>query len=158
MLLRVNSEDIAFIRACVAEHFGGEPIVSLGQAYRMDELQFAFARRDGEPVAFAGYRWDGEDCELVVLVSGAPGAGYGGEVVDQVLRQAKARGCRRVWLVATNDNLHAIGWYQRRGFEMVRVHRRSIERERLLKPNLPQLGLNGIPLRDEIEFEYRLTP
>jgi len=29
---------------------------------------------------------------------------------------------RRVFLITTNDNLHALDFYQRRGFELVAVH------------------------------------
>ena len=62
-------------------------------------------------------------------------------------------GCRRVWLVTSNDNLPALRFYQRRGYELVAVHRRSLEEARRLKPEIPSTGLYGIPLRDEIELE-----
>jgi hypothetical protein len=36
------------------------------------------------------------------------------------------------------------------------VHPRAIEISRKLKPEIPLTGNEGIPIRDEIEFEKRL--
>jgi hypothetical protein len=47
-------------------------------------------------------------------------------------------------------------WYQKRGFELVAVHRRAVERARLIKPEIPLFGDDGIPIRDEIELELLL--
>lgn len=152
----MTDSDRDFVLACVRRHFGGEPIVSLGRAYTLEELEFAFAREGGSPAAFAAHRFDDGQCEIVALVSANEGKGHGWKVVSEVLEKARSKGCRRVWLVATNDNLEAIGWYQRRGFRMVQVHRNSMDRERAMKPQIPLIGLHGIPLRDEIEFEYDL--
>jgi hypothetical protein len=45
---------------------------------------------------------------------------------------------------------------QRRGFSITAVHRDALERSRELKPEIPLLGIDGIPLRDEIVLEMRL--
>lgn len=156
MLPDMTETDRTFVLECVGRHFGGEPIVSLGRAYAIEELEFAFSREDDAPAAFAAHRIEGNECEIVALVSAVEGRGHGWNVVREVLDKARSKGCRRVWLVATNDNLEAIGWYQKRGFAMVQVHRDSMDRERTMKPQIPLIGLHGIPLRDEIEFEYVL--
>jgi hypothetical protein len=39
---------------------------------------------------------------------------------------------------------------------LVAVHENALEQSRRLKPEIPLMGLEGRPLRDEIEFEYRL--
>jgi hypothetical protein len=63
----------------------------------------------------------------------------------------------RAWLVTTNDNMRALRFYQRLGWELVAVHRGAVDRAReTLKPEIPRVGNDGIPLRDEIELEYRL--
>ena len=67
-----------------------------------------------------------------------------------------AAGCRRLWLITTNDNLAALRFYQRRGFELVAVHRRAVAAARRLKPEIPLVGAHGIPIRDEIELEMAL--
>jgi hypothetical protein len=35
------------------------------------------------------------------------------------------------------------------------LHRDELERSRKLKPEIPELGLDGIPIRDELELELR---
>ncbi|MCX7683479.1 MAG: GNAT family N-acetyltransferase [Anaerolineae bacterium] len=72
----------------------------------------------------------------------------------QAVRQAAIEaGCRRVWLVTTNDNLNALRCYQKRGCVLVAVHQNAVEEARKLKPTIPQTGYEGIPIRDEIELE-----
>jgi hypothetical protein len=52
--------------------------------------------------------------------------------------------------------MDAVRFYQKRGFRLVAVHRRALEETRRLKPSLPETGIDGIPLRDEIELEILL--
>ena len=73
------------------------------------------------------------------------------------MRLAKKAGCSRIWLITTNDNLHALGFYQRRGFVIKAVHPNALDRSRELKPSIPLISENGIPLRDEIELEMSLA-
>jgi hypothetical protein len=60
-------------------------------------------------------------------------------------------------LITTNDNLHALGFYQKRGFRLVAVHSNALAASRKIKPSIPDFGMHGIPLRDEIELEILLT-
>jgi hypothetical protein len=43
-----------------------------------------------------------------------------------------------------------------RDFHLVAVYPNALERSRQLKPEIPMLGLDGTPLRDEIELEIML--
>ena len=76
--------------------------------------------------------------------------------IEAVKRVAGDAGCHRLWLVTTNDNLPALGFYQKRGFRLVAVHPEAVEASRRLKPEIPRLGREGIPLRDELELEMTL--
>jgi ribosomal protein S18 acetylase RimI-like enzyme len=67
-------------------------------------------------------------------------------------------GCRRVWLITTNDNLEALGFYQKRGFVLAALHRNAMAETRRFKPNIPLIGMGGIPLRDELELERKIAP
>ena len=67
----------------------------------------------------------------------------------------KAR-CRRLWLLTANDNLSALRFYQKWGLHIVAVYPNALEKSRRLKPEIPLLGREGIPLRDEIELEMTL--
>ena len=74
-------------------------------------------------------------------------------MLDAVREIAGDAGCRRLWLITTNDNLPALGFYQKRGWRLVALHRDALDESRRLKPEIPLLGIDGIPLRDEIELE-----
>ena len=47
-------------------------------------------------------------------------------------------------------------FYQKRGFHLVAVHQNALDYSRTLKPEIPLIGMDGIPLRDEIELEIVL--
>ena len=84
------------------------------------------------------------------------GQGIGSALIETVIKEAKARQCHRMFLITTNDNLHALGFYQKRGFSLVAIYRHAIDETRKIKPTISWIGENGIPLRDEIEFELLL--
>lgn len=84
--------------------------------------------------------------------------GIGSALVEVVKRAAVSSGCRRLWLITTNDNMKALKYYQKRGFLLVAVHRNALEQARKLKPQIAVIGIDGIPLRDEIELEMPLQP
>jgi len=95
-------------------------------------------------------------CEIISLDSLKEGGGTGSALVDAVAAEATRRGSARLFLSTTNDNLRALGFYQRRGFELTAVRRGAVTEARRRKPAIPLIGDNDIPLRDEIELELRL--
>ena len=101
------------------------------------------------------YRIDREGCEIMTLDSLFPGRGIGGALIEAVKDIAERKGCRRLWLVTTNDNLHALRFYQRKGFTLAALRTNVMEETRKRKP-VPLLGFDGIPIRDEIELEMML--
>lgn len=77
-------------------------------------------------------------------------------MLDFTLNYFKNLYLDRIWLITSNDNCHAIRFYQKRGWKMVNIHFNAIEEARLLKPQIPMFGYDGIPILHEIEFEYSL--
>lgn len=102
---------------------------------------------DLRPVAHADAAW---------LDALRPGPGVGRVLFDAVTGAARARGCRRLWLVTTNDNTRALRFYQRRGLDLVALHRDAATAARAVKPTLPEYGEDGIAVRHELELELRL--
>jgi ribosomal protein S18 acetylase RimI-like enzyme len=134
----------------------GEGVVSRGRLLDATALPGFVAEEDGEPAGLLTYRIDGGDCEVVTINAFPKGAGAGTALIEAVAAAARDAGCRRVWLITTNDNLRALRFYQRRGFRLAALHRDALDRSRELKPSIPEIGLDGIPLRDELELELRL--
>jgi ribosomal protein S18 acetylase RimI-like enzyme len=140
----------------LAEHWGSTRLVSRGRLYDGSALDGFVAIDEGAPVGLATYRIEGDECELTTLNSEAEGRGVGSALIDSVKKRAAEAGCRRLWLITTNDNVKAVGFYQKRGFSLVALHREAIECSRKLKPEIPEIGLEGIPIRDELELEVLL--
>jgi len=102
------------------------------------------------------YHVDGRECEIVTINSLEEGVGVGSALLTAVKDKAKSLGCRRLWLITTNDNLNALRFYQKRGLHIAAVYPGAMERSRRLKPSIPLVGKDGIPLRDELELELSL--
>ncbi len=110
----------------------------------------------GKPVGLITYQIIDQECEIITLDSFCEGLGIGSALIDTVLQVAVQTGCYRLWLITTNDNLSALRFYQKRGFHLAALHPNAIEHSRKLKPQIPQIGHDGIPIRDEIELEMLL--
>jgi GNAT superfamily N-acetyltransferase len=153
----LSKHDRAWVERLLEEHWGSSVVVSCGVAHRPGALPGFVAVQGDEPVGLITYQIQGDECEIVSLNSLVEGMGVGSALIEAVEEAALAAGCRRLWLVTTNDNTHALRFYQRRGFVLVAVHRNALDRSRELKPEIPMIGMDGIPLRDEIELEMMLN-
>ncbi len=155
-LREITAGDQDWVRRFIAVQWGAEYVVAHEAVYYPHALPGFVALQDGEVAGLVTYRIDGASCEIVSLDSLRPGQGIGTELVEAVKAAARRAGCRRVWLITTNDNLNALGFYQKRGFRIAAVNRNAVEEARKLKP-IPRLGENGIPIMDEIVMELELT-
>lgn len=145
-----------WVRRTLEELWSDGIVVSRGTVHEPSRLRGFVAEEDGKPVGLLTYRIDNGECEVVTIDAFPEGAGAGTAMLEAVAAVAREAGCRRVWLITTNDNLRALRFYQRRGFHLVAVHRDALARSRELKPSIPEIGLDGIPLRDELELELTL--
>ena len=153
----LTQKDRAWVAQFLDKHWGSTSVVSRGQSYYAHLLPgFVAETPDGEHIGMATYRVDGADCELMTLDSVEETQGVGSALLDAVKEAAREEGCKRLWLVTTNDNLHALQFYQKREFQLVAVHRGAIAEARRIKPQIALIGKNGIPIRDEIELECPL--
>jgi ribosomal protein S18 acetylase RimI-like enzyme len=152
----LSEGDRGWVRSLLRERWGDARVVSRGRVHQADQLPGFVAMRGNTPVGLATYCVEGDACEITSLDSLIEGAGIGSALIGAVKEAASIAGCRRLWLITTNDNTHALRFYQRRGFVLAALHRNALEESRRLKPEIPLLGMDGIPLRDEIELEMVL--
>lgn len=128
-----------------------------GELVRPTDHPMLLAERDGAPAALLTYVVDGEACEVLTLHALERRTGVGTALIEAVADVARAAGCRRLWLLTTNDNVEALRFYQRRGFRLAVLRPGAVdEARRTLKPSIPEVGEFGIPIRDEIELERSL--
>ena len=155
-LRRLTENDLPRLRQFWKENWGDEFVVAHGVIYHPDTLDGFVALDDDEWIGEITYYFSGNDCEIVSLDSLREGQGIGTMLIEKAIEEAREKGCKRIFLITTNDNLNALGFYQKRGFELVAVHRGAVNESRKIKPSIPLIGNDGIPLRDEIELEMLL--
>jgi len=153
----ITDQDKEWIIQALTRRWGSHLVVSRGKPHDASQMPGFIAYYNGEPVGIATYHIDGLDCELITLDSWLEKSGVGSQLVEAVKGKAIMVGCHRLWLITTNDNLEALSFYQKRGFHLVAVHPNALAESRKLKPSIPTVGMNGIPLRDEIELQILLV-
>jgi GNAT superfamily N-acetyltransferase len=115
------------------------------------------AWKSGARAGLATYRLEDEECELLTLDCEVENVGAGTVLIDAVKESARSAGCHSLWLITTNDNTHALRFYQRRGFTIREVRPGAVDLEReTIKPEISPIGNDGIPIRDEIELVIEL--
>jgi GNAT superfamily N-acetyltransferase len=115
----------------------------------LDHPAFIAERDDGSLAGVLTYVVDGDSCEILTLHAAEQWTGVGTALIAAVERKA-----RRLWLLTTNDNVDALRFYQRRGFRLAELRAGAVdESRRRVKPEIPETGEYGIPIRDELILE-----
>jgi GNAT superfamily N-acetyltransferase len=138
--------------------WGATVVVSRGRMLDAARLPALVCVLDGEVAGLATYDVRGDECELVSIDAFVPRRGVGTALLEAVAAEARRASCRRLWLITTNDNIDALRFYQRRGMRLVAVHPGAVDESRRLKPSISEVGMYGIPIRDELELELLLGP
>jgi ribosomal protein S18 acetylase RimI-like enzyme len=168
----LTDDDREWMAQFIRVRWGSSTVVAHGNVYHPHTLPGFVAHiagdnagstsseeTNGDDVVGLLTYWVADDqLEIVTIDSLYAGRGIGTALIEAAKQEAQKQDCRRVWLTTTNDNTNALRFYQKRGFTLVAVHRNAVERSRTLKPEIPLVGQDGIPLRDEIELEYWLPP
>jgi len=152
----ISEHDQVWIETLLREHWGSTIQVSRGRLHDASRLPGYVAVYNQERAGLITYRVEGDACEIVTINSLVEGQGIGTALVQAVCEAAVEAGCKRLWLITTNDNITALRFWQKRGFSLVQVYRNAIAHSRRLKPEIPLTGEHGIPIRDEIELEITL--
>ena len=158
MIIRpVTPEDREWVADTIGTAFGSVRLFSNEHLIEDASLLDGFAAEiDGRPIGCALVNEVDGDTELVALVTTYRGAGVGSALLEAVVERGKRDGWKRLWLVTTNDNTDAIRMYQRAGWDWTDFRRDAVTRARLIKPEIPELGNHGIPIRHEVHFEAPL--
>ena len=152
----VERGDRNWIVEFLEQQRGSTRVVSRGQIW-LAHLLPGFAAFSGEqPVGLVTWQAEGQDGEIMTINSLREGMGIGSGLLAAVSEAAVAQGCTTLRLVLTNDNLRALRFCQKRGFQLVALYPGSLEEARKLKPDIPLFGQEGIPLRDELVLQLPL--
>ena len=153
----LTPDDLPWVEE-IFRHWGADFIVSRGKKWYPNDLDGFYAvDANNNRVGLVTYHINDNQCEIVTLDAFKKYAGIGTALLAKVINTMKATGrVKRLWLITMNDNLDAQRFYYRKGWQLARVHRNAMDISRQIKPSIPEIGAHGIPLRDELEFEYLL--
>ena len=152
----LESHDQSWMRDFLVTYNHSLRVVSRGTLHHVPQLPGMIAIYNGIPSALLTYHLAHQEFEVVTLHAAVQGHGLGARLLAAARERARALGCYRLWLITTNDNEPAIRFYERQGMTLIAIHHNAIDESRKLKPEIPRFGLGGKPLRDEVEFEFRL--
>ena len=155
---RIEDKDRPAIAEFIEGHWHSKMVMSRGQRYYPHEQDGFIEWRGGKIVGLLTLRSNGESMELLTLNSTLEGQGIGSALMLMSFERAREQKLTSIWLTTTNDNLSAIGFYQRLGFRMVAVNVGAVDEARKVKPQIPEVGQNGIPIHDEILLELKIQP
>ena len=155
--MRLRAATTDEIREVWDDHWFGL-VVDLKTVYKPSDVEgLALVDNSDELVGLVAYHVDGPAGQIVTLDTIVRGRGFGRRLLEAVETKFHNLGLGRAWALMTNDNLRAAGLYLSRGYRLVRVHIDAVDRVREHKPQLPEKGYEGIPVRDLWEFE-RMGP
>ena len=154
--VKIDSENRQAVTDFISRQWLSTEMVLRGQVIDMTAVDGIAAFLEGQIVGLITWRPLGNALEILSLDSLLEGKGTGTRLVEKAVEFARKEGLGKVLVITTNDNLKAIGFYQKRGFDFARIYRNALDISRKIKPQIPMTGENGIPLKHEIEFEYIL--
>ncbi|PJO45120.1 GNAT family N-acetyltransferase [Lysinibacillus xylanilyticus] len=138
------------------EHWGSTEMVISSGIYDCSKLDgFAYVDDQNSILGLVTFIIRVEECEIISLDSIVEGKGIGSLLVQAVERKVFEQGCTMITFITTNDNLHALKFYQKRGYHLVEIIQNAVEQARAYKPEIPLIGNDGIPIRDEIRLAKR---
>ena len=152
----IEDEDRNKISELVREFWADEIIVVHGKVFQTRSLPGFLAIKDDEIIGSIHYQIRGEEGEIITLASIKQGMGIGSALVAEVEKVARKSHCKVLSVTTTNDNLRALGFYQRRGFHLAALFPGQVDQSRRLKPTIPKIGDGNIAIRDELRLEKLL--
>lgn len=127
-----------------------------GQIIDGTKLDGFLLEEENKIIGLITYTFFGDICEIVSIDSKKENIGIGTNLLNEVEKAAMINNCKKIRLITTNDNLRALQFYQKRGYCITRIYPNAMDEVRKIKPDVPLIGENGIPLNDEIELEKNL--
>jgi ribosomal protein S18 acetylase RimI-like enzyme len=104
-----------WVRAELKRAWGSVYIARKGELLDASALKGFVASLTGADIGLVTVANRGLEYEVVSISTTLEGVGVGRALMKRAVDDARASGCRRIWLTTTNNNVRAIGFYQRFG-------------------------------------------
>ena len=153
---RITDKTRKLVNQFLIENWYSTDMSIKGEIIDGTKLDGFLLQEDNKIIGLVTYTFFGEICEIVTLDSKRENIGIGTALLKEIEKVAIDSNCKKMRLITTNDNLRALQFYQKRGYCLTKLYPDAMNKVRKIKPNVPLLGDNDIPLRDEIELEKKL--
>ncbi len=140
---RINSQNRNFINAFIKQHWYTTTMIIRGREIDMTKAEGFYFSEEKNIIGLITYIVYNGILEITSLDSLQENRGIGSKLVEAVIHEAKERKCQKIILITTNDNINAIKFYQKRGFDMANLFRNALDISRKLKPEIPLIGENS---------------
>ncbi|WP_323679745.1 GNAT family N-acetyltransferase [Exiguobacterium indicum] len=152
MIIQVIEEETrSQVKAFFTKQWGSSQMVTSTGVHDCSLLDGFYAKNDDhEIIGLITYHMTSQTCEIISLDSLEEGKGIGSQLMQVVEEKATQQQCDLLTLVTTNDNEHAIRFYQHRGYTVSKVIPNAVDLARKIKPEIPLYNEKGVPIKDEI--------
>ncbi len=153
---RISNETRDLVNQFFIDNWFSTDMSIRGEIIDGTKLDGFLLQEENTIIGLVTYTFFGDICEIVSLDSKRENIGIGSALLKEIEKIAIDNNCKKMRLITTNDNMRALQFYQKRGYCLTKLYPNAMEEVRKVKPNVPALGDNDIPLRDEIELEKQL--
>ncbi len=153
IIKKIKDKDKNQIVDIITKEWGSIFVISKGVKYNVSNLPGYLALLDNKIVGIITFFITKNNYEIITLNSFKKNKGIGTILIDKIKKNAKKNNINKINLITTNDNINAITFYQKQGFDIKSINLNSIIESRKLKPEIPETGNFGIPIKHEIVFE-----
>jgi GNAT superfamily N-acetyltransferase len=154
----IQDSDRPAVAEFIERHWHSRMVMSRGRCYYPHDHEGFIDWRDEQIAGLLTMVYEDNALQVLTLNSLLEGERIGSALMLMAIDDARRRGISHLWLTTTNDNLRAMSFYQRLGFRIVQVNPGAVDEARKTKPQIPEIGCDGIPIHDEIVMELRIQP
>lgn len=140
------------VTALFRQLWGSTEMVISSGTFDIQDLDGLVARQADRIVGIISYAWTTKWLEIVSLDSLVENQGIGSQLLQAAEKIAQENDRHQTSLITTNDNLRALGFYQKRGYHLTELYPNAVAKARQIKPEIPLQADNGIPIRDELRL------
>jgi len=151
-IIPLSAAHRSWVREFITTRWGAPEIVVHDERFLPETLPGCLAIIAAVPAGLITWNIIGDTCEIISLDSLQPHRGIGSAFLAAAETAARSADCKTCCLVTTNDNIPAQRFYTNRGYFISHIDLGAVNRARILKPAIPFVNGEGVPITDEITF------
>jgi ribosomal protein S18 acetylase RimI-like enzyme len=148
---KASSQDRGEIKRLVQLFWGEQEQLTFDTTFNVSELPAYVAKKKDKVVGFVSFTELHDDMIVAALgiIPEYQGMGVGRRLVAIVEKEAKRLKKKKVLVSTSNDDLPALAFYQRLGFQIYEVKPNAIAE----KHGKALKGIGNLPIRDELRLQ-----